>query len=29
MKKEEVERLKAEQGIVTGMDEPAVNMDLQ
>ena len=28
-KKEEVERLKAEQGIVTGMDEPAVNMDLQ
>lgn len=27
-KKEEVERLKAEQGIVTGMDEPAVNMDL-
>ena len=28
-KKEEVERLKAEQGIVTGMDEPAVSMDLQ
>ena len=27
-KKEEVARLKAEQGIVTGMDEPAVNMDL-
>ena len=28
-KKEEVERLKAEQGIVTGMEEPAVSMDLQ
>lgn len=28
-KKEEVERLKAEQGIVTDMQEPAVNMDLQ
>ena len=27
-KKEEVARLKAEQGIVTGMDEPAVNMDV-
>ena len=27
-KKEEVERLKAEQGIVTGVQEPAVNMDL-
>ena len=27
-KKEEVERLKAEQGIVTDMQEPAVNMDL-
>lgn len=27
-KKEEVERLKAEQGIVTGMNEPAVNMDV-
>lgn len=28
-KKEEVERLKAEQGIVTDMQEPAVSMDLQ
>lgn len=28
-KKEEVERLKAEQGIVTDVQEPAVNMDLQ
>ena len=28
-KKEEVERLKAEQGIVTDMQESAVNMDLQ
>ena len=27
-KKEEVERLKAEQGIVTGVQEPAVNMDI-
>ena len=27
-KKEEVERLKAEQGIVTDMEEPALNMDL-
>ena len=27
-KKEEVERLKAEQGIVTDMEEPAVSMDL-
>ena len=27
-KKEEVERLKAEQGIVTGVQEPALNMDV-
>ena len=27
-KKEEVARLKAEQGIVTDMEEPAVNLDM-